>query len=56
MLIYVAMFLGAVSVVCIGITARQFVADRVALGAPIAALSTGFVSAALMLAAAALGQ
>ncbi|MFD8565605.1 hypothetical protein [Streptomyces sp. NPDC057694] len=56
MLIYVAMILGAVSVVCIGVTARQLAADRVALTPPATALCTAVLSVALMLAAACTGQ
>ncbi|MYW67041.1 hypothetical protein GTY65_23645 [Streptomyces sp. SID8379] len=56
MLIFVAMILGALSVVCIGITARQFVADSVALGPPVAALCTALISVALMVVATYSGQ
>ncbi|MGY0489602.1 hypothetical protein [Streptomyces sp. WG-D5] len=56
MLIFVAMVLGGIGVVCIGITARRMVTGDVALGPPLLALATAFASAALLLTAMALGQ
>ncbi|MGY0021816.1 hypothetical protein [Streptomyces sp. cg35] len=56
MLIIVAMVLGGLSVVCIGITARQCATDDVALGPPVVALLTAFTSVALMLTATAYGH
>ncbi|MYT68997.1 hypothetical protein ACN2WE_01925 [Streptomyces sp. cg28] len=56
MLIYVAMILGAVSVLCIGLTARRLAADRLALVPPLTALCTALLSVALMLTAAYTGQ
>ncbi|MET8473549.1 hypothetical protein ABZY90_18165 [Streptomyces sp. NPDC006422] len=56
MLIFVAMVLGGIGVVCIGITARRMVTGDVALGPPLLALATAFAAAALMLTATALGQ
>ena len=56
MLIYISMLLGAVSVVCIGVTARRLATDEVRLGAPALALVTAFTAVALMLTATASGQ
>ncbi|MEV5607601.1 hypothetical protein [Streptomyces sp. NPDC052225] len=56
MLIIVAMILGAFSVACIGVTARQVAADDIAIGPPAAALLTAFASAGLMLLSTALGH
>ncbi|MCQ4211189.1 MULTISPECIES: hypothetical protein [Streptomyces] len=56
MLIYVAMALGGLSVVCIGVTARRMATDDVALGPPVIALVTAFVAVALMLTATAMGH
>lgn len=55
-LIYVAMALGGLSVVCIGVTARRMATDDVALGPPVIALVTAFVAVALMLTATAMGH
>ncbi|GAA2304944.1 hypothetical protein OKJ48_18965 [Streptomyces kunmingensis] len=56
MLIFVAMALGALSVVCIGVTARRCTTDDVTLGPPVLALLTAFTSVALMLTATAYGH
>ncbi|MFJ8820864.1 hypothetical protein ACIREE_03685 [Streptomyces sp. NPDC102467] len=56
MLIIVAMVLGAVSMVCIGVTARQCTTDDITIGPPIVALVTAFTSVALMLTATAYGH
>ncbi|MFJ4715921.1 hypothetical protein [Streptomyces sp. NPDC088785] len=56
MLIYVAMILGAVSVVCTGLTARRLATDRPALTPPVTALCTAVLSVGLMLAAAYTGR
>jgi len=55
-LIFVAMILGGIGVICIGITARRMVSGDVALGPPLLALATALAAAALMLTATALGQ
>lgn len=56
MLIIVAMVLGLLSVVCIGVTARRMATDQVALGPPVVALLSAFVSVALMMVATATGH
>ncbi|MFI7382706.1 hypothetical protein [Streptomyces sp. NPDC049813] len=55
-LVIVAMALGGLSVVCIGITARQCTTDEVAPGPPVVALLAAFASVALMLTATAQGH
>ncbi|WP_338693194.1 hypothetical protein V2W30_02315 [Streptomyces sp. Q6] len=55
-LIVVAMILGAFSVACIVVTARQVASDDIAIGPPVAALIAAFASAGLMLLATALGH
>lgn len=56
MLIYISMVLGAVSIVCVGLTARRLAADELSLGAPALALVTAFTAVALMLTSTALGN
>ncbi|MET9496191.1 hypothetical protein [Streptomyces sp. NPDC006552] len=55
-LVIVAMVLGGLSVLCIGITARQCATDDVAPGPPVVALLAAFASAALLLTAMAQGH
>ncbi|NEB78386.1 hypothetical protein G3I40_24640 [Streptomyces sp. SID14478] len=55
-LVIVAMVLGTISVVCIGVTARQCTTDQVALGPPVIALVTAFTAVALLLTATAYGH
>ncbi|MEV3858976.1 hypothetical protein AB0J38_32260 [Streptomyces sp. NPDC050095] len=56
MLIFVAMILGGIGVVCVGITARQCATDSVTLGPPVIALVTALISVALLLTATAYGH
>ncbi|MFJ9038679.1 hypothetical protein ACIRF8_19055 [Streptomyces sp. NPDC102406] len=56
MLIIVAMVLAGISVLCVGITARQCATDDIAPGPPVLALLAAFASVALMLTATAYGH